>query len=251
VRFARLRSFLFPEQPEGGMTYANWRFGIESISEVSCTFHLDNDPGPKSDLYLQLYDASIDGTGTYHGVQTINLVIFSRFGTVDRAEVRPAAGAYSVSGTSEGPFVSLRMEYSIGPGSYRSVLRRGEPDGAGDWFDLSIARAGDGSWDETPVGAIRFPRRNPEVPATLADGGGSWTEFWDNNGPVLRPVPLWQLRIDPPLANGEVPAEGVTLHYSRMPNSVITWDEVSRQVMTTIGGGTRRTVEGARSYRIR
>ncbi len=223
------------------MTYANWRFGIDAISEVRCSFQVDNDPGPKSDLYLQLYDASIDGTGTYHGVQTIDLAIFSRFGTVDVNEIRPADGAYAVAGTDEGPFVSLRRPYRLGTGGFTSVLRRGEQDGAGDWFEFSLNRHLEGGGvEETKIGAIRFPRRSPDGPATLADGGGSWTEFWDNNGPVLHPVPLWTVRFDPPLANGTTAAEGVTLRYSRMPNSLIDWDPDSGQVVTTIGGDTQR-----------
>jgi hypothetical protein len=234
------------------MTYANWRFGISPISEVRCTFHVDNDPGPKSDLYLQLYDASIDGTGTYHGVQTIDLAIFSRFGTVDLGEVRPAAGAYAVAGTDEGPFVSLRIAYRLGTGSFASVLRRGEQDGDGDWFHWSLERLDlAGAAAETPVGAIRFPRRQRQVPASFADGGGTWTEFWDNNGPVLYPVPLWSVRVDPPVANGGTPAEGVTLRYSRMPNSVIRWDADARQVVTTIGGDTERVGDEVQVLRLR
>jgi hypothetical protein len=235
------------------MTYANWRFGIDGIAAVRCTFHFDNDPGPRSDLYFQSYDASIDGTGTYHGVQTIGLAIMSRFGTTDRREVRPAEGAYSVAGTDEGPFVSLRMNYPIGAGSYATELRRTEPDpaGGGDWFEFSVTRDPTAPTRVTTViGEIRFPRRVPDRPAALGDGGGSWTEFWDNNGPVLYPVPLWKVRIDPPVANDTVMPEGVRLHCSRMPNGVIDWDPASRQVVTTIGGDTVRTGTGESNVRI-
>jgi hypothetical protein len=232
------------------MTYANWRFGIERIAAVRCSFHFDNDPGPRSDLYFQSYDASIDGTGTYHGVQTIGLAIMSRFGTTDLHEVQPAEGAYSVAGTDEGPFVSLRMSYPIGAGSYTTELRRIEAGGGpdGDWFEFSVTRLSTGI--TTLVGAIRFPRRSSERPAVIADGGGSWTEFWDNNGPVLHPVPLWRVRIDPPVANGYVPAEGARLHCSRMPNGVIDWDPAARQVVTTIGGDTLRTGSGESNVRL-
>jgi hypothetical protein len=233
------------------MTYANWRFGVSPISEVRCTFHVDNDPGPESDLYLQLYDAPIDGTGTYHGVQTIDLAIFSRFGTVDLGEVRPAGGAYAVAGTDEGPFVSLRTAYRLGTGSFASVIRRAEQDGDGDWFEWYLERLGAGGAGEMLVGSVRFPRRQRHAPASLADGGGTWTEFWDNNGRVLYPVPLWTVRLDPPVANGTTPAEGVTLRYSRMPNSVIRWDEASRQVVTTIGGDTERVGDEVQVVRLR
>jgi hypothetical protein len=227
------------------MTYANWRFGIPEISDVACTFHFDNDPGRKSDLYFQSYDAPIDGAGTYHGVQTIGLAIMSRFGTTDLDEVRPAPGAYSVAGTDEGPFVSLRMRYPLGAGTFSTRLRRTAPDDVarGDWFEFSVTRYA-GEAEITVIGEIRFPRRSPNVPATFADGGGSWTEFWDNNGPVLVPVPLWKVRIDPPLANGDTPAAGARLHCSRMPNGLIGWDAATRQVVTTIGGDTWREGSG-------
>lgn len=251
-RRARVPKVRFPTPPEGGMTYANWRFGVDGISEVNCTFHFDNDPGPHSDLYFQSYDASIDGTGTYHGVQTIGLAIMSRFGTTDLGEVRPAEGAYSVAGTDEGPFVSLRAKYTIGAGSYSTRLRRIDEgtDGGGDWFEFSVTRHDGGDSATAVIGAIRFPRRSPGVPATIADGGGSWTEFWDNNGPVLYPVPLWKVRIDPPVANGTVTAQGVRLHCSRMPNGLIDWDPVTRQVVTTIGGDTLRSGSCDQNLRI-
>jgi hypothetical protein len=239
------------------MTYANWRFEIPDISELVCTFHFDNDPGPRSDLYFQSYDASIDGTGTYHGVQTIGMAIMSRFGTIDRDEVRPAEGSYSVAGTDEGPYVSLRRDYPLGAGSFSTRLRRTPPeagaDERGDWFEYSVTRLGahpPESATTTVIGAIRFPRRTRSVPASFADGGGSWTEFWDNNGPVLIPVPLWKVRIDPPVANGTVPAAGVRLHCSRMPNGVIGWDPIARQVVTTIGGDTLRVEDGDQNIRI-
>jgi hypothetical protein len=246
----RSRKLRFPSPPEGGMTYANWRFGVSPISDVSCKFHFDNDPGPRSDLYFQSYDASIDGTGTYHGVQTIGLAIMSRFGTTDLDEVRPAVGAYAVASTDEGPFVSLRMRYPIGAGTYSTRLRWVEPDalGEGDWFEFSVSAHEPG--ETTVIGQIRFPRRFPGTPAALADGGGSWTEFWDNNGPALLPVPLWKVRIDPPIANGESAAVGVRLHCSRMPNGEIAWDPESRQVVTTIGGDTWRTGDGSQEVRI-
>lgn len=226
------------------MTYANWKFGITDIFEVAVTAHIENDPGAQSDLYLQLYDAPIDGTPMYHGLQTTNLAIFSRFGTVDVGEVRAAAGAHVVSGTDEGPYVSLRMPFAVSAGTYRTRLQRGAHEGEGDWFEFSVARfiAGEpdqqGAWIE--VGAIWFPRSRSQVPASLADGGGSWVEFWDNNGPVLHPVPFWRVRLEPPIANRTVRARGASLRCSRMPNGRIEWDPQREQVVSSIGGDTWR-----------
>lgn len=235
------------------MTYANWRFGIPSIHSVRSSFHLDNDPGPESDLYLQLYDASIDGTGTYHGVQTINLAILSRWDTQDAGEVRVAApDAYVVVRDDEGPYVSLRMPYRIGAGSFTTALRRTEGDAGGDWFEFAVGRVSPGgSVDETVVGSVRFPRRRPDQPATFADGGGSWTEYWDNCGPAVLPVPYWRVRIDPPVANGTTPAEGVTFRYSRMPNGLIDWHPQLGQVVTEIGGDVMRGSSTPSTVRLR
>lgn len=83
----------------------------------------------------------------------------------------------------------------------------------------------------------------------MADGGGSWTEAWDNNSGVLHPVAFWQVRLDPPVADGGVPARGVTMRTSRMPNGRIDWDPVRRQVVSVIGGDTRRSDEGPRVVR--
>jgi hypothetical protein len=247
------RAERFPDPPEGGMTYANWRFGRPGLSEVRSSFHLDNDPGPASHLYLQLYDAPIDGTAQYHGVQTIGLAIFSRFTTVDLDEVRPAPGAHRVAGTDEGPYVSVRLPLALPAGAYSASVRRLEPDGDGDWFGFEVALPSDGvagGRDVRPVGAIRFPRRRTDRPATLADGGGTWTECWDNNGPVLHPVPLWRLRLEVPVADGDLPATGATLRYSRMPNGSMVWDGRARQLVTVIGGDTRRPSRTPSSLRL-
>lgn len=242
----------FPDPPEGGMTYANWRFGRPGLSRVRSSFHLDNDPGPDSHLYLQLYDAPIDGQPTYHGVQTSDLAIFSRFGTTDAGHVRPAAGATVVTGTDEGPYVSVRRPFALDVGSYWSELRRSGHQGDGDWFEYVVGRAGGAEpAAETVVGAIWFPRRRPESPATLADGGGSWTEFWDNNGPVLHPVPLWRLRLELPTAEDGLTPEGVTFAYSRMPNADIGWDPAAAQVTFVLGADTRRSTGTPRTVRLR
>ena len=252
MRLLRRRPPGFPPTPDAGMTYANWRFGVEGIHEVRSSFHLDNDPGPGSHLYLQLYDAAIDGTGTYHGVQTIDLVLASRWDTQDPATVRPAApDAYVVVLDDEGPFVSLRMPYRVGAGSFTTALRRAEPGAGGDWFEFVVGRRQGRDLEETVVGSMWFPRRRPQVPATFADGGGSWTEYWDNCGPEVLPVPYWRVRLDPPVANGATPAEGVTFSYSRMPNGLIEWDPELGQVVTTIGGDTTRPSSTPRTVRLR
>ena len=61
----------YPSQPVGGMAYTNWHFDTsQSISSVQFKINIFNNPGNTSDEYLQLYDANIDNTGQYFGLQT-------------------------------------------------------------------------------------------------------------------------------------------------------------------------------------
>jgi hypothetical protein len=140
------------------------------------------------------------------------------------------------------------MPFAVGPGRYWARLQRVEADGGGDWFAYRLGPASDS--EGSALGAIWFPRRQAGTPATIADDGGSWTEFWDNNGPVFHPVPRWEVRIDPPVAEGGLRPRGVTFSYSSMPNANIAWDPEANQVVSSIGGDTRR-VQGPGTVRFR
>ena len=229
----------YPSAPNGGMTYANWYFYKSNISSITNAFFIYNDPGITSDLYLQLYDGKIDDISYYFGIQTTHLVIFSRFGTTDTSNIRTGPNASKVSGTNEGNFVSLKLNYDVGTGGYVTQLKRAEFDGTGDWFDLYITK-GDNLNSMTYVGGIRFPRRNSQTPAVFQDGGGSWIEFWDNNGNQLFPVPLWHVGLLPPVANEQWSPQAVNTNYSPMPNSDIYYDKKDHVLHMTIGASTPR-----------
>lgn len=68
-------------QKWGGMTYVNWDFNTSDINTLEFEVKVNNNPGPSSDLFLQLYDGKIDGTDQYFGIQTTGRVLFSRFKT--------------------------------------------------------------------------------------------------------------------------------------------------------------------------
>ena len=221
------------------MSYVNWWFGANEIASVEHEITVFNDPGDASDLYLQLYDASIDGTGQYFGLQSTGLVIFSMWGSNSLADVRPGPGAYATTGDEFGPYVSLRRLFPGGlpVGEYRTRMRRGGFDGIGDWFEYHVTFPGA---LESLIGAVRFRRVNLDKPASFADGGGTWTEFWDNNNPTtLFPVPLWHVGVSVTANGGDVPM-GAVSSYSVMPNSDTYVGRADDRVHFVIGGSTRR-----------
>jgi hypothetical protein len=230
---------VFPNAPNGALTYLNWYFTIPDINSVSHTVTSYNDSGNTSDIYLQLYDASIDGTGQYYGLQTTGMAIFSRFGTIDTSNIQAGPGATITNGTNEGPYISLRYDFGSMPtGTYNTRMVRTSYDGLGDWFSYFVKVPERSS--ETYIGAIRFPRANASVPASFADGGGTWTEFWDNNGTTLLPVPTWHTAVLV-TANGNTQPRYAMSSYSAMPNSDqyadVTTNGLVHQV---IGGSTPR-----------
>ncbi len=230
----------FPATAQGGgMTYVNWNFNTPSINSLKHEIDIKNDPGANSNEYLQLYDANIDNTGQYYGLQTTGMAIFSRFGTVDKSNVVAGPGSTITSGTNEGPFISLRHQFgsSLPVGHYSTRMVRARFDGRGDWFDYFVTLPGK---NESYIGSIRFPRANPNTPASYKDGGGTWTEFWDNNatGP-LKKVPLWHTVVGAS-ANGSVGPASAISKYSAMPNSDVYALAKSGPVDQIFGGLTPR-----------
>jgi hypothetical protein len=228
----------YPAAPNGGMAYTNWYFDMSTpISSLQHTVVIDNNPGTSSQLFLQLYDGNIDGTGQYYGLQTSGLAIFSEFGTTNTSDVDPAPGATAVSGTNEGDFVSLRYNFgSLPAGTYTVTMERGSADGAADWFDYYVALPGK---SKVLIGAILFPRANASVPASFSDGGGTWTEDFQNNGATLYPVPLWHVSVLV-RANGTAIPDSAKSAYSAMPDSDQYAESNGGAVDQVIGGSTPR-----------
>lgn len=230
-------------QKWGGMTYVNWNFKTSDIHSLKFDVDIDNNPGNQSDLYLQLYDASIDGSGQYFGIQTTGTVLFSKFGTANPNDASvPAGSTLAIDGNpfnGEGStYISIRRGFGALPaGHYTVRMSRNNYDGTGDWFGYFVTFPGQA---ETYVGSIRFPRSNAAVAASFSDGGGTWTEAWDNNGASLFPVSLWHVHTAV-IANGNILPYSAVSAYSSMPNSDISAESDGGLVDLILGGCTTRT----------
>lgn len=202
----------------GGMTYVNYTFSQNDIYEIKHDIEILNNPdGTSSKYYIQLYDANIGTSGQYYGLQTNGMAIWSRWDTNDISNIRTDSGATILNGVETGSnFISLRKNFgSLPNGLYKTRISRAEFDGVGDWFAYYVTFPGQ---QEQHIGDIRFPRKTTGVPASFADFGGQWNEFWGNNGTTLLPVPLLQLNVKA-TANGSVAAASAVGRYSKMPNS--------------------------------
>ncbi|MSU74506.1 hypothetical protein EXS57_01870 [Candidatus Kaiserbacteria bacterium] len=225
-------------------TGIDWNFNIPDIHTLEFTVVIDNDPGPNSDIYLQLYEGCIDqqlgidcairGNYKYFGLQTTGKALFAKFGPSNRiandsSDVRVAPGSTVIAvdktgGEGAGASLWRNLGSSLSPGTYTVKISRADYDGIGDWFNYYVTLPGG---LEQYVGAIRFLRANPTVPASLKDGSGSWTEFWDNNDADIvdrtnlpYPVPDWHVRVSVK-ANGTVVPSKATSWYGAedLPNN--------------------------------
>lgn len=245
-------STTFPPPPAGGMTYVNQFFGVADLYCLTHRIDIYNDPGPTSDLFLQLYDGDIGDSGQYYGIQSTGLVIWSQFGTNDTYNVQAAPGSTSLASLEEGGFISLRRSVgsSLPAGRYVTRVYREEFDPR-DWSDVPAYEHGGDWWsywicipgeDEIFVGRMRFPREPSGLPSQLHDNGGTWTEFWDNNDEsTLHPVPFWHVAVNG-MANLSTYSKTTTCSYSPMPNSDIYATQPADRAMVhhVIGGSTTR-----------
>jgi hypothetical protein len=110
-------------------------------------------------------------------------------------------------------------------------VSRGEADGERDWFYMFVRR--DGEAGESFVGGIRFDRAKPGIPATFANGGGSWVEVFNDPGDALKIAP-WSIRLYN-TADAEKAPTRITSAYSSLPNSDIF---SCGGMVTMTGGGT-------------
>lgn len=250
----------FPSAPNGGMQYVNYSPTTTDINAVKATYKVDTSMSGTEETYLQFYEANIGRSHQYFGMQTdapgapaAQMLIFSKF--VDSsegragfaAEVRSASGSYAHIGTSEGNFVSLRRHVSMSISAWHTVeVKRAEAASLtlagtarqGDWYDYY--------YDGQSIGGIWFERNTASVdsPAAFQNYGGSWTEYWANNGTVLRPVPKQQFSMKPLQFNGGYGYNTVRSVYSAMPNSdtsyVVADNAYEGDLLLKMGGDTPR-----------
>ncbi len=223
---------VFPSAPNGGLTYVNWTFASSTLSSITNQISLNNNPGNTTEMYLQLYDANIDNTGQYFGLQTSGLVLWSQFGTNNTADVVAGPGSTVVVGNNEGAYISLRHNFgSLPAGDYQTEVYRTSASNGGDWFSFYVTFPRSRS---TYIGEMWFPRANASVAASFHSGGGTWIEDYQNNGSTLYPVPLWNVSTYI-TGNGKSATHAVS-NYSAMPNSDI-YEQGNSHVVTQIAGG--------------
>ncbi|MGE0713745.1 MAG: hypothetical protein AB7N76_37190 [Planctomycetota bacterium] len=225
-----------------GMAYAWWTFPGPSV-ELRFEVVIPKDYAGPDGIYLalaqgQLLDpaAPAPDPGFYFGLQTITQgrgrgVLYSRWGTRDLAETRPAPGGWTQSSGHEGDFVGVRCYFPWRAGRYLVRLARGGRDAQGTWFGVWIRDAARGA--EVPCGALRFPGA-----ATIAPTVGSWLEVYSG---ARRPVDVapWRVELAEPLADGQRPV-ALSTAYGKHPNTNVSYEAARRRVVFEVGGRTPR-----------
>ena len=199
--------------------YVHWSFAGNGLEMLEFAWGCHSDPGGDVGVYLSPYGASIDGAQFYFGVQNDVYkpdeggigkgLIFSTWWSFDAADTRvdSAGGGFIQLGTHEGQFVGIRRPYAWSVGEHRLRIARGEPERGGDWFDLSC----DGTW----IGALRFPRRDPAVPARIDPQGTTFLEVYDT-AETFAEIPDWWVDLQA-FGDGERAASART-EYPRFPH---------------------------------
>jgi len=232
--------------------YVNWEFESGSLSEMEARVEIQTDPGTEVGITFSPCSAFIDGSQFYFAVQTDlehpetgsvgKGILFSRFGTSDEADARPAATGFAASST-ETNFVGVRLPFAWGAHLYGMRLARGEADGDADWFDLTITRVADGV--ETYAGSLRFPRRTPAVPASMSNSTIAFVEIY-SNATVYGDVPQWVVGM---MAEGNgqpavrAVSESPAFPAAEFPNDDCYYDAGLDLVFMRTGGDTERCHE--------
>lgn len=243
--------------------YVHWDFGGDPLSEVSFDITMHNDPGTSVGEYFSPYNGSIDGHQIYFGIQTDVYkpgkggigkgCIFSTWWTFDAHDTRPTPEGFIQLGTHEGRFVGVRHPYDWSVGDYRLTVRRAEPEGDGDWFEMVIQPiepcsdcVEDPAATDRPkptgpeilLGALRFRRANPDVPATIRPHGPAFLEVY-SNAEIYRDIEPWSLDV---MAYGDgrrarrLRTEYPAFPYARVPNANVGYTENRDRVFLRFGG---------------
>jgi hypothetical protein len=249
--------------------YVHWQFGGPlEVLEFDLTVHTD--PGTSVGSYLAPWSGYLDGSQFYFGLQTDvhhpstnrgtgKGLIFSTWWSFDEADLRIADDGFFQLGTHEGSFIGVRRNYEWTTGSYRITLARGDADVVRgremDWFDLSITPIaevtpsgftprgvslrpepiGPTSW----IGALRFPRRTPGVPARIEPRAPTFLEVYAGAA-TWSEVTQWHTDL---MAYGDgVRCTGGRTEFPRfphgqlMPNADVWLDEERGRVHLSFGG---------------
>lgn len=241
-------------------TLVNWTFNVPDINTLEYKVVVDSDPGKRANMYLQLYDTSIDGNGQYFGLQTNGKALFSRHGSADVSSADVPTGSTVVTDNNpltngEGfSFVSLWRDLGIGgsliAGTYTVKVARDNYDGVGDWFRFYVTPP---NGIAQYVGGLRFPRANATIPASFKDGAATWIEPWDNNAPDIvsgasLAYQLADLSIHvSPKVNGSILYDGAIGHYT---TSTPAFQDAGNADMYQESPSTIRMIMGHSSVRV-
>ncbi|MDO9464882.1 MAG: hypothetical protein Q7J67_06255 [bacterium] len=231
----------------GGMTYVNWKLGLEKLIDLSIDITFHTKPQPPAAVYIQLYDFHIGKTGQYFGFQysfnkNVRLetkFVWSRWGTRDKANAWVQKGGWIESAGYEGDFVGIRYPYKWGKGTYTVHLMMRNTDEAGTWYEMRICDHQKKKW--TKIGRLRFPQAHDGGLPFIKDGGGSWCEVYGGTKSSAD-IGVLHLSYGGVYTCGRtIAAREVSLNYGKTsPNSNISIDYDGRRVHVKYGEKTRR-----------
>ena len=250
------RSDLYkPRSLPQGLAYVRWHWedkvrGFDSI-DFDFTIHNDIDVRETpsgTGLYLILFSSHISGTDYYFGIQTDVYdpkigkgrgkgLTFSRWETLDRANVRAAEDGWSQSSEHEKDFVGVRKAYRWGAGDYGVRIAADGEDDEGRWFGLWITDKSTG--ETTWCGSLRFDKF-----ASLEPAGVTVPEIYGAGTARAIDVPQWHISLQAPVGDLDSRSSEAHIDYSDLiPNSNTTYDTSDGKMHIYVGGATRRTVE--------
>jgi hypothetical protein len=239
-----------PLQLPAAAVYTHWDVGPAPVSSLEFHIGLHDDPGTIVGEYFAPWNGTIDGCDFYLGIQTDLLhpqvgwtgkgALFSTWWTFDLGDTRCAPDGFYEQGTHEGRFVGVRRNLEWTPGEWVLRLDRGEADRGGDWFDMRFGPAGvEPAW----IGALRFARRDPSVPAAIAPHGTGFVEVYANAATYAE-IAEWHVDA---MAYGEGRrARAARSEYPwyrpgrQVPNATTWYDPERDRVHARIGGTVAR-----------
>lgn len=191
-----------------GMAFGYWHFPQEKIHDLTFEITIEAGDERRPGRYLQLYQGHIGGIGMYFGFQTDlsrpgctgqgHGLLFSRWGTRDRADAEPDKGGWIESAGHEGDFVGVRTAFAWRNGAYRCWLLPRRENSSAVWYEFRVEAVSNGA--KASAGALRFPFQAGQRPM-IHSGGVTWTEVY-SDAHSADDVPYTRLDVTRIRANG-------------------------------------------------
>lgn len=258
--------------------YTRWEWR-QRMTSVAFDISVHRDPGTSTGEYLSPFNGEIDGAQVYFGMQTDVFrpdrpdpgdasgrgigkgLLFSTWWSFDAADTRTGDDGFIQLGTHEGRFVGVRRAFDWSVGDYRMQLARGDADSAGDWFDLTIQPLGakaaghpgrpEARGEPVWIGALRFRRLDPLVPATLSARATGFVEVYGGARTFGDISPWWcdlQGYGDGERPVGAVGSYPAFPHGQDVPNADTWYDADRDRVHLVFGGDTDRSHDPGRLF---